>query len=226
NNVRSLIFYFEIIKNNFHPQFFIYTMHHDLKLCFCIRLSNHILLLALSSYSISSQKHTISGSIPKVSHPNFPVSLKTLSTYFLWGIKIPCLEYATSIPRKYFSFPNSFISNCVANFSFRTRRRVSLSSGECIIKRYKPSCSLATPIILPVMLCGTELEILKELLPFMVKPHKPRDLLVEFRRARRRSSHTSQDYLPFNEPSGRFTVDLQEGGEGIGKGQRILLEDV
>ena len=26
-------------------------------------------------------------------------------------MKIPCLEYATSIPRKYYSFPRSFISN-------------------------------------------------------------------------------------------------------------------
>ncbi|RDY09800.1 hypothetical protein CR513_05794, partial [Mucuna pruriens] len=33
--------------------------------------------------------------------------------------KIPCLEYATSTPRKCFNFPNSFISNCVASFSFR-----------------------------------------------------------------------------------------------------------
>ncbi|RDY01850.1 hypothetical protein CR513_14779, partial [Mucuna pruriens] len=36
-------------------------------------------------------------------------------------------------------------------------------------------------------LYGTKLEILKELLPYMVKPHKPRNLLVEFRKARRRS---------------------------------------
>ncbi|RDY06191.1 hypothetical protein CR513_09865, partial [Mucuna pruriens] len=54
----------------------------------------------------------------EVLHPNFLVSLRRSSTYFLWEIKIPCLEYATLIPRKYFSFPNSFISNCVANFSF------------------------------------------------------------------------------------------------------------
>ncbi|RDX69364.1 hypothetical protein CR513_51530, partial [Mucuna pruriens] len=57
--------------------------------------------------------------IPEVLHPKFPVSLRRSSTYFLWEIKIPCLEYVTSIPRKYFSFPNSFISNCVVNFSFR-----------------------------------------------------------------------------------------------------------
>ncbi|RDY12482.1 hypothetical protein CR513_02725, partial [Mucuna pruriens] len=48
----------------------------------------------------------LNNSIPKVLHPNFPISLRRSSTYFLYEIKIPCLEYATSIPRKYFSFPN------------------------------------------------------------------------------------------------------------------------
>ncbi|RDX97894.1 hypothetical protein CR513_19269, partial [Mucuna pruriens] len=42
---------------------------------------------------------------------------------------IPCLKYATSISRKYLSFPNSFISNCVANFSFR----VSFSTSSSLV---------------------------------------------------------------------------------------------
>ncbi|RVW78773.1 hypothetical protein CK203_050954 [Vitis vinifera] len=33
-------------------------------------------------------------------------------------MKIPCVEYVTSIPRKYFSLPSSFISNSVANLCF------------------------------------------------------------------------------------------------------------
>ncbi|RDX73714.1 hypothetical protein CR513_46635, partial [Mucuna pruriens] len=74
-------------------------------------------------------------STSKVLHPNFPVSLRRSGTYFLWEIKIPCLEHATFIPRKYLSFPNSFISNCVVNFSFK----------------YNPPCSLETPIVLPIL---------------------------------------------------------------------------
>ncbi|RDY09251.1 hypothetical protein CR513_06409, partial [Mucuna pruriens] len=64
---------------------------------------------------------------PEVLHPNFPISLRRLSTYFLWEIKIPYLEYATSIPRKYFNFPNFFISNFVANFSFKVSFSISSS---------------------------------------------------------------------------------------------------
>ncbi|RDY05241.1 hypothetical protein CR513_10946, partial [Mucuna pruriens] len=65
--------------------------------------------------------------IPEVLHPNFPVSLRRSSTYSFWEIKIPCLEYETFILRKYFNFPNSFISNCVANFSFRVSFSISSS---------------------------------------------------------------------------------------------------
>ncbi|RDY04979.1 hypothetical protein CR513_11229, partial [Mucuna pruriens] len=71
--------------------------------------------------------HTSSIGTSKFLHPNFPISLRRSSTYFLWEIKIPCLEYATSIPRKYFNFPNSLISNCVANFSFRVSFSISSS---------------------------------------------------------------------------------------------------
>ncbi|MFS7906854.1 hypothetical protein Hanom_Chr01g00064101 [Helianthus anomalus] len=38
--------------------------------------------------------------------------------YFFWQIKIPCLDLSTSIPRKYFSLPMSFISNSWNRFSF------------------------------------------------------------------------------------------------------------
>ncbi|RDX96639.1 hypothetical protein CR513_20675, partial [Mucuna pruriens] len=67
----------------------------------------------------------LNNSTPEVLHPNFSVSLRRLSTYFFWEIKIPCLEYATSITRKYFNFPNSFISNCVVKFSFRVSFSIS-----------------------------------------------------------------------------------------------------
>ncbi|RDY09312.1 hypothetical protein CR513_06340, partial [Mucuna pruriens] len=69
----------------------------------------------------------LNNSTLEILHPNFPVSLRRSSTYFLWEIKIPCLKYATSIPRKYFNFPNSFISNCVASFSFRFSFSISSS---------------------------------------------------------------------------------------------------
>ncbi|RDX68747.1 hypothetical protein CR513_52228, partial [Mucuna pruriens] len=125
---RSLIFYFEFIKNNFHPQSFTYIVCHGLKFYFCTRSSNHILLFAppigLSSHPIL---WFCSIGTLEVLHPKFFVSLRRLSTYFLWEIKIPCVEYATSIPRKYFSFPNSFISNYVANFSFRVSFSISSS---------------------------------------------------------------------------------------------------
>ena len=44
-------------------------------------------------------------------HANFPISLRRSITYFCWKIKIPCLECATSILRKYFNLPNYLISN-------------------------------------------------------------------------------------------------------------------
>ncbi|RDY05850.1 hypothetical protein CR513_10257, partial [Mucuna pruriens] len=43
---RSLIFYFEVIKNNLHPQSFTYTLCHGSEFYFFTRSSNHILLLA------------------------------------------------------------------------------------------------------------------------------------------------------------------------------------
>ncbi|RDY07786.1 hypothetical protein CR513_08047, partial [Mucuna pruriens] len=84
----------------------------------------------------------LNNSTLEILHPNFPISLRRSSTYFLWEIKIPCLEYATSIQRKYFSFPNSFISNCVANFSFRfsisiSSSLVSMKEGIFNIKLYQ-----------------------------------------------------------------------------------------
>ncbi|RDX90874.1 hypothetical protein CR513_27219, partial [Mucuna pruriens] len=75
-------------------------------------------------------------STPAILHPNFPISLRRSSTYFLWEIKIPCLEYATSIPMKYFSFSNSFISNCVVSFSFRFSFSISSSPVTIIPSTY------------------------------------------------------------------------------------------
>ncbi|RDY02364.1 pol, partial [Mucuna pruriens] len=75
-------------------------------------------------------KHTLYGLTFFTLNPM--VLLNRLSTYFLWEIKIPYLEYATTIPRKYFRFPNSFISNCVANFSFR---HASVSSPTYFLRR-------------------------------------------------------------------------------------------
>ncbi|RDX86713.1 hypothetical protein CR513_31921, partial [Mucuna pruriens] len=81
-------------------------------------------------------------STPKVLQPNFPIYLRRSSTYFIWEIKIPCLEYETSIPMKYFNFLNSFISNYVVNFSFKVRFSISSSP-------YNSPYSLATPFVLP-----------------------------------------------------------------------------
>ncbi|RDY03908.1 hypothetical protein CR513_12441, partial [Mucuna pruriens] len=44
-------------------------------------------------------------------HLSFLLSASNSFSYFCWDIKIPSFEWATSIPRKYLSFPNSFISN-------------------------------------------------------------------------------------------------------------------
>ncbi|RDX61321.1 hypothetical protein CR513_60464, partial [Mucuna pruriens] len=43
---RSFVFYFEVIKNNLHPQSFTYIVCDGLKFYFFTRLSNHILLHA------------------------------------------------------------------------------------------------------------------------------------------------------------------------------------
>ncbi|RDY08877.1 hypothetical protein CR513_06846, partial [Mucuna pruriens] len=57
-------------------------------------------------------------------------------------LEIPCLEFATSILRKYFSFSNSFISNCVASFSFRVSFSIS-SSPITIISSTKTKRSVS-----------------------------------------------------------------------------------
>jgi len=43
--------------------------------------------------------------------PRKPVSSKISNAYFLWHKEIPCLDLATSIPRKYFNCPISFSLN-------------------------------------------------------------------------------------------------------------------
>ncbi|RDX84620.1 hypothetical protein CR513_34305, partial [Mucuna pruriens] len=76
-------------------------MCHGLKFCFYTRSSNHILLLS-------------------------PPSLAFQFSYFFEEIK-----YILSLGDKdtlfYFSFPNSFISNCVPNFSYRVNFSISSS---------------------------------------------------------------------------------------------------
>ncbi|RDX72715.1 hypothetical protein CR513_47759, partial [Mucuna pruriens] len=110
---------FEVIKNNLHPQSFTCAMIEQPHFASCFSM--------LLDFLIETTLEVL--------YPNFPISLRRSSTYYLWEIRIPCLEYATSILGKYFNFPNSFISNCVAIFSFKTRRRVSLPSKECLIKK-------------------------------------------------------------------------------------------
>ncbi|RDX99528.1 hypothetical protein CR513_17410, partial [Mucuna pruriens] len=73
-NIRKWIFYLQLILHNFLPK-----TYNIQKLIFYLQLILH--------------------SIPKVLPPNFSVSLRRSSIYFLWEIKIPCLGYATSIPR-------------------------------------------------------------------------------------------------------------------------------
>ena len=50
-------------------------------------------------------------------HPNIPDSLRRSSTYFCCDTNIPSFDRATSIPRKYLSFPSYYISNTLANWS-------------------------------------------------------------------------------------------------------------
>lgn len=52
-------------------------------------------------------------------HFNIPVSAKKSRIYFLWDIKIHFPDCNTSIPRKYFWFPMSFISNSSNKFFLR-----------------------------------------------------------------------------------------------------------
>ena len=47
--------------------------------------------------------------------PNMTVSSKRSRLYFLWEIKIPLSDLATSIPRKCLNGPTSFISNSLAS---------------------------------------------------------------------------------------------------------------
>lgn len=51
-------------------------------------------------------------------HPLIPVSLKRFKTYFRWDTMIIFLNLVTSIPRNYFNYPKSLISDSFAKFSF------------------------------------------------------------------------------------------------------------
>lgn len=51
------------------------------------------------------------------SHPSLSVSCKISGTYFPLEIKMSCFELTTSIHKKCFSYPRSFISNTDDNFS-------------------------------------------------------------------------------------------------------------
>ena len=82
-------------------------------------------------------------------HTNFPICLRRFVTYSRREIKIPCLECATSIPKKHFNLPNSLISNslvkhclkvCLSSSSFLvmvlstyTKRVVTPFEFECLI---------------------------------------------------------------------------------------------
>ncbi|BAT91040.1 hypothetical protein VIGAN_06234200, partial [Vigna angularis var. angularis] len=60
-------------------------------------------------------------------HAALPVSLSKSVIYFCWDIIIPFLEWATSIPKKYFSFPKVLISNSLPKH-WLNNRCSSLSS--------------------------------------------------------------------------------------------------
>jgi hypothetical protein len=52
-------------------------------------------------------------------HPSILVTLRRSSIYFYWEINILCFDLATSIPRKYFKLPRSFIPNSLARDYFK-----------------------------------------------------------------------------------------------------------
>jgi hypothetical protein len=52
-------------------------------------------------------------------HPSIAYTLRRSSIYFCWEINIPCFDLATSIPRKYFKLPRSFIPNSLARDYFK-----------------------------------------------------------------------------------------------------------
>lgn len=83
------------------------------------------------------------------------VSLRRSVIYFGWETKIRCIEWATSMLRKYFSLPNSLTSNSLAKhwlrvcLSLLSSPVIILSStyakcivtpleGECFMKTYDP----------------------------------------------------------------------------------------
>ena len=110
----------------------------------------YISLSTVASFSTSSSLRFGSIGVLAGLHVVLPVSLRRSVTYFYWEIKIPCLEWATSIPRKYFNLPNTLISNSLAKHWFRTylslssfpvtimsstytKRAVSLPEDECLM---------------------------------------------------------------------------------------------
>ncbi|RDX88194.1 hypothetical protein CR513_30241, partial [Mucuna pruriens] len=76
---------------------------------------------------------------PEVLHLNFPVSLRRSSTYFLWKIKMPCLEHTISIPRK-----KAFLTSNYCKFQPKWVAKESITlTGKCFLKIY--SISLCIP---------------------------------------------------------------------------------
>ncbi|RDY00016.1 hypothetical protein CR513_16851, partial [Mucuna pruriens] len=153
------------IKNNLYPQSITY-IRCDIEQPHFVSCPSMLLDFLPKTYNIQKwifYLQLILHSTYEVLYPNFLVSLRRSSTYFLWEIKIHCLEYAVSIPKNYLSFPNSYISNCVASFSFRVSMKedifnIKLFNQSCFVsvkgpirftlQSYNPLYSLATPIIL------------------------------------------------------------------------------
>jgi hypothetical protein len=52
-------------------------------------------------------------------HLGISISFRRSSIYFRWEINIPCFDLVTSMPRKYFRLPKSFVSNSLARRCFK-----------------------------------------------------------------------------------------------------------
>ena len=90
--------------------------------CEIIQLSTNRLYLSwLLSFCPCPGSNLTFGSIgvSVALHPIILVSSRMSKAYFLWELRIPYLEWTTSIPRKYFSLPRSLVWKCWKRYCFK-----------------------------------------------------------------------------------------------------------
>lgn len=84
----------------------------------------------------------------KALYPSILVSLRRSRIYIDWGKNILCFDLATSMPRKYFKLPKSFISNSFARefLSFISHRhfvtRITSTYTTRVISFPREECSI------------------------------------------------------------------------------------